>query len=319
MPLNLVDVALFLVVLAGALSGWSRGFVYSALDLLTLAASLAAAFLGYRWPAAWAAALLPQLGEWAAPLAFVLLFFLVHFLFGALTLAAARLAPPAVHRKAGNRLLGLLPGLANGSIHAVVAAVVLLTVPLGPLTAWARDSALATGLAQPAEWAEVELAPIFDPAVHRTLQALTVDPESRKTIALHTRVAQAEPRPDLEASMLDLVNDERTRRGLEPLAADPLLAELARAHSRDMFARGYFSHVTPDGRDLSERMRAAHLGYLAAGENLALAPTLAAAHTGLMHSPGHRANILRRQFGRVGIGVLDGGRQGLMVTQDFRN
>jgi uncharacterized protein YkwD len=38
-----------------------------------------------------------------------------------------------------------------------------------------------------------------------------------------------------------------------------------------------------------------------------------------MHSPGHRANILRPQFGRLGIGVLDAGSHGLMVTQDFRN
>jgi uncharacterized protein YkwD len=39
----------------------------------------------------------------------------------------------------------------------------------------------------------------------------------------------------------------------------------------------------------------------------------------LMNSPGHRANILRPQFGRVGIGVMDGGSKGLMISQEFRN
>jgi len=38
-----------------------------------------------------------------------------------------------------------------------------------------------------------------------------------------------------------------------------------------------------------------------------------------MNSPGRRANILRPQFGRVGIGIMDGGVHGLMVTQNFRN
>jgi uncharacterized protein YkwD len=66
-------------------------------------------------------------------------------------------------------------------------------------------------------------------------------------------------------------------------------------------------------------MRAANVRFLTAGENLALAPTLSVAHTGLMNSPGHRANILRREFGRVGIGVMDGGMRGLMVSQEFRN
>jgi uncharacterized protein YkwD len=66
-------------------------------------------------------------------------------------------------------------------------------------------------------------------------------------------------------------------------------------------------------------MRRGGLKSRAAGENLALARTLPMAHQGLMDSPGHRANILRPAFGRVGIGILDGGRYGLMVTQNFRN
>ena len=55
----------------------------------------------------------------------------------------------------------------------------------------------------------------------------------------------------------------------------------------------------------------------AAGENLALAPTLQLAHDGLMKSPGHRANILSTNYRTVGIGIVDGGPYGLMVTQDF--
>jgi uncharacterized protein YkwD len=86
-----------------------------------------------------------------------------------------------------------------------------------------------------------------------------------------------------------------------------------------MFARGYFAHDSLDGRTPFDRMRDANVRFLVAGENLALAPTLSLAHTGLMNSPGHRANILRPQFGRVGIGIMDGGMRGLMVSQEFRN
>ena len=119
--------------------------------------------------------------------------------------------------------------------------------------------------------------------------------------------------------MLELVNGERMAAGLRPLAADAELEQVARQHSTDMFARGYFAHVTPEGRDPFERMREADVRFLTAGENLALAPTLQIAHAGLMRSPGHRANILQRDFGHVGIGIMDGGIHGLMVTQDFRN
>jgi len=53
-----------------------------------------------------------------------------------------------------------------------------------------------------------------------------------------------------------------------------------------------------------ERLRAAGIGYLTAGENLAFAPNLSLAHSGLMNSPGHRANILRPAFHHIGIGAL---------------
>jgi uncharacterized protein YkwD len=66
-------------------------------------------------------------------------------------------------------------------------------------------------------------------------------------------------------------------------------------------------------------MRAKKVKFLTAGENLSLARTLIMAHEGLMNSPGHRANILQPAFGRVGIGILDGGIYGIMVTQNFRN
>ncbi len=38
-----------------------------------------------------------------------------------------------------------------------------------------------------------------------------------------------------------------------------------------------------------------------------------------MNSPGHRANVLHASFGRLGIGILDGGYRGIMVSQEFRN
>ena len=92
---------------------------------------------------------------------------------------------------------------------------------------------------------------------------------------------------------------------------------MARAHADDMFKRGYFAHDTPEGVDPFQRMQNAGIVFGLAGENLALAPTLEIAHTGLMNSPGHRANILRDGFRKIGIGVLDGGVYGKMFVQEF--
>ena len=146
-----------------------------------------------------------------------------------------------------------------------------------------------------------------------------IKPGSRGSVPLGFTVQDPQPRPDLEARMLQLVNQERAAKGQRALRADPELRDVARAHSRDMLVRGYFSHVTPEGKDPFDRLRQANVKYLSAGENLAFAPSLPQLHQTLMNSPGHRANILRAAFGRVGIGIMDGGRRGQMVTQEFRN
>ncbi|MGH2806104.1 MAG: CvpA family protein [Actinomycetota bacterium] len=120
-----------------------------------------------------------------------------------------------------------------------------------------------------------------------------------------------------ERQMLAGINEERAERGLDPLQWCDECADVARRHSKDMYRNGYFSHVAPDGTDPFERMRRAGIPYDSAGENLAIAPTVQEAHDGLMRSPDHRENILRREFDEVGIGIYRG-PYGFMCTQVFR-
>ncbi|WP_235918587.1 CAP domain-containing protein [Sediminibacterium soli] len=227
---------------------------------------------------------------------------------------------PSVWQSRANHVLGIIPGMVNGLIAASVVALLLLTVPISDqVSEAAEQSRLATQLTPPAEWLQERLSPVFDEAIRRSMTKLTVEPGSEETVKLHFKDSTTEERFDLEAEMLEMVNRERAEAGLKPLRADTALRTVAIAHSRDMFARGYFSHNSPEGKDPFDRMKKAHIRYTAAGENLALARTLKLAHTGLMNSPGHRANILNPSYGRVGIGIADGGLHGLMVSQEFRN
>lgn len=318
--MNGVDALLAVLVAVGALSGLRRGFAHAGADLLVLLGSLLAALAGYRALAGLLGRLAPALGVWADPLAFVGAWVLARLLLGALATRALARVPEAAHVHRANRLAGLLPGAASGLLNATLATLVLLSAPLADgLSRATRDSVIAERLASPAEWLEARLTPIFDPAAQDTLARLTVRPGTDELLELPFRTAAARPRPDLEARMLEMVNEERQRHGLRPLRADPALVPVARSHSQDMLARGYFSHHSPEGRTPFDRMRAADVRFLTAGENLAMARTLPMAHQGLMNSPGHRANILRPSFGRLGIGVMDAGRHGLMVTQAFRN
>ena len=321
MTFNVIDVALFVLVLLSVLNGWRRGFIVGLLDLLGWISSLLAGLRFYQPLALWLGPRVDLWSEaWDQPIAFLLLATGVGLTVHLIGHAIASNLSEDVHESVFNKVLGLVPGLVNGLITVTIVAALLLAIPLNEgLRERVRGSTVVNHLGVYAERLETALVPVFDDAIAQTLNLLTIQPDSDERVNLPYTVPDSRPRPDLEAEMLKLVNKERVTAGLGALAPDPELTEVARRHSADMFARGYFAHDTPDNRDPFDRMREAGVRFLAAGENLAHGPTIQIAHTGLMNSPGHRANILRPQFGRLGIGIMDGGKRGLMVTQNFRN
>ena len=321
MNLNLLDLLLVVLIVLNLLNGYRRGFILGVLDLAGWVLSLLAGLRYYDPVARWLGPRVDLWSEvWDQPIAFVLVALFVGLLVHLIAYALLRRLSPEVHERPSNQALGLLPGLANGLITAAIVSALLLAVPLSEsISERTRESVIVNRLAGYAQSLEARLRPVFGEAIARSLNLLTVQPDSNERVTLPFTVTSSRPRPDMERQMLDLVNQERAANGLPSLAPDPELTEVARQHSADMFARGYFSHDSLDGRTPFDRMRDANIRFLIAGENLALAPTLSLAHTGLMNSPGHRANILRPQFGRVGIGIMDGGMRGLMVSQEFRN
>ncbi|HHW43825.1 MAG TPA: sporulation protein [Desulfotomaculum sp.] len=120
-----------------------------------------------------------------------------------------------------------------------------------------------------------------------------------------------------ERQMVDLVNRERAKNGLPPLKVNPDLVKVARLKAEDMVKNNYFSHTSPTYGSPFDMMRQFGISYSYAGENLAGAPTVESAHTNLMNSPGHRANILNPNFTRIGIGVVAGSPYGKIFVQEF--
>jgi uncharacterized protein YkwD len=321
MDFNYIDALLVFIVLLSVFFGWHRGFILGLLDLVRWIASFLAALYFYQPVSRVVGRLTGWEEVWNLPLAFILIVITASLVIQILGNYLLRLLPPDVHKRRVNKFLGILPGFASGLITAAFVSALLFSMPFADgFQENLRESQIANRLANYTDELETALAPVFGEAIQQTLnRRITVQPESNEIVSLPFKVENTRPRPELEAEMLRLVNQERVANGLAPLEADPEMAEVARRHSADMFSRGYFAHNTPENKSPFERMRESEVKFRTAGENLALAPTVPIAHTGLMNSPGHRANILKPQFGRVGIGILDGGRRGLMVTQNFRN
>lgn len=141
--------------------------------------------------------------------------------------------------------------------------------------------------------------------------------ELNRVISLPFREAGAPASPTLEAEMFALLNRSRMSAGIVPLAEENRLRSVARTHASDMFAFGYLSHRSRDGRLPLDRVLTTGVRFQWVGENLAYAPDVPVAHQLLMDSPGHRSNILSPVFHHVGIAVLNGGSRGVIVVEDF--
>lgn len=317
--MNFIDIILILIVLSALWNGISKGFFTGIAGLLSWLGSLLLTFWLYRYLAGFIETHVMN-SIWTVPLSFLGSLLIIGTFLSSLMGRVLRAIPQFAHQHKLNKFFGFVPGAIVGVLYAAMVAALLLLLPVSAtLTAHTRDSLIAQRLTTGLEQMEQAFTPVFGDAVNRSINKMTIAPESSESVPLPFTVTAPEPRPDLESEMLQLMNGEREKADLPPLKHDEELTPVARKHSVDMFARGYFSHISPEGNTPFDRIRHANVTFLTAGENLAIAQTLPLAHEGLMNSPGHRANILRPAFGRVGIGILDGGVYGLMVTQKFRN
>ncbi|UEG50980.1 CvpA family protein [Ferruginibacter lapsinanis] len=315
--MNYTDIISLTIIIMGIFLGYKKGFISCLIDMVSLTAAIFFGVLLKQSLLGYVNNLFPSNIEYNPFIAFLIpaLFFLVLYAF--LLSFLKKAIPVQVHKNYFNKFGGILPGILFG--------IVLTGISLHASTNLSLNEAINKDIET--SYASDVLVNITNRHTDAPIQKVT----SYENIAatgngkIHTETLlpfksnKFQERPDLEALMLDIINKERHLQHLRLLTYDKDLRRVALDHSADMLERGYFSHNTPEGIDPFMRMKKAKIVYTVAGENLALSNDLYKAYTQLMLSPDHRANILNASYGRLGIGILDAGEYGLMISQEFRN
>lgn len=109
------------------------------------------------------------------------------------------------------------------------------------------------------------------------------------------------------------VNLQRAMNGERPLTLNRRLSEAAQKHAADMARRDFVDHQSPDGRGLHDRIASAGYPWRAIAENVAagLSSPVSTVES-WMTSPGHRDNMLNREYMEAGIGYAtppEGGKR----------
>jgi uncharacterized YkwD family protein/spore coat assembly protein SafA len=186
-------------------------------------------------------------------------------------------------------LIVSLPVFFIGSITAFAASQQIYTVISGD-SMWMIASRYQVGISE-----IISANPqITNPSMIYPGQKITI-PSLDDVKAIENKVAQ-------------LVNQERAKKGLQPLAINWQLARVARYKSADMAAKNYFSHTSPTYGSPFNMMENFGIRFSSAGENIAKGQTTPEqVMNAWMNSPGHRANILNSSYTIIGVGyVVDG-------------
>ena len=313
--MDLVIIATLLVFVFGALG---RPLILELLDLISF---LLAFFLSFRYYNIFAKIFEAQ---FQAPhgLALVLGFIAAWFLSETIFYLLIRLILPKlpIIKIPGSKILSMVPAVFRALIFIAIALVMVATFPIQPSIKKAvLSSKIGSVMLAYSYQLEQPIKQVFGGIANDSLTFLTIKPKGNESVNLGFQTGDIKIDSLSEQAMVDLVNQERVKRGLNKLTFDERLRSVGRAHSEDMFSRGYFSHFSPEGKNVADRATQAGVDFLVIGENLAYAPSLELAHRGLMNSEGHRDNILSTDYGKIGIGIIDGGIYGKMFTQVFSN
>ncbi|MFI6450128.1 CAP domain-containing protein [Streptosporangium amethystogenes] len=166
--------------------------------------------------------------------------------------------------------------------------------------------------------ARLACSPAATPAPSPTSTAPTSGPVPTPTATTKPAPTPAPGGSTTSEEVVRLTNAERQKGGCAPLVSDPQLRSAAQGHSADMAAKNYFSHTSPDGTDMTARIKASGFSPMRAwAENIAMGQrTPAEVVKGWMNSSGHRANIMNCAYTHLGVGVANSSR-GIYWTQNF--
>lgn len=316
--INLVDVGVLLIFLFFIRDGYRKGFFALGLEMFSFVLGVVIALLFYSQLGGFTAGIFGMSRPFAKVLSFLLVWLAVEAIVPVLTAHLYLRVPVLWLQSKWNRRVGIFPA----ALEAVLLCSFLLSLSVSfPFPPLLKQKVFSSYLGEPlvrsAQVVESSMAGVFGESGKETLAFITVGRQENESVELGFVTDETFPDPGVERRMFDLVNAERFKEGVAPLVMDQSLVEVARRHGSDMFRRGYFAHISPEGTNVGDRAAEANVAYEKIGENLAFAPDVSMAHTGLMKSDRHRMNILSGQFTRIGVGVQNAGASGLMFVQVF--
>lgn len=315
---NYIDLIIILVLIYFASEAWRHGFWVILVDFISFLGSILISLSFYKYIALFLRSNFSLSSSLSNAIGFLAMAVVTEGILGFILAQFLRLIPKKLRENILLRMAAVIPAIGEGFILIAFILTLAVAFPIKPeIKSDIVRSRLGGEILAKTVTLEKTVSEIFGGVIEDSLTYLTVKPGSRETISVPT--ASNDLRADTESAkeMFGLVNNERNKLGITQLIWSDKIAKVAQDYAFYMWRNHYFGHISLDGKDVGDRLKAAGINYSVAGENLALAPTVITAEGGLMNSQGHRENILNTEFKKAGIGVVDNGIYGKIFVQVF--
>lgn len=144
----------------------------------------------------------------------------------------------------------------------------------------------------------------------------TSTPESKPETSTPENKPEADKELTFAEQVVELVNQERTKAGLNAVTLDQNIASAALVRAKEIETS--FSHTRPNGSKFSTALTEQGVTFKGAGENIAWGQkSPEAVMQAWMNSEGHRANILNKNFTKIGVGYYQNAAGRNFWTQLF--
>lgn len=316
--MNWIDLVIIAIFILYVLSDYKRGFLSLVIELAGIVLAIFLTLKTFAFFEPFFAKIFPQLANFSLYFSFTTTWLITAIIFLLITRLIAKAIPNWLNKNALNVFLGLIPAAIKAIIFLMIVVSLLTVMPFNSsFHDKIKNSYFGRILVYFVFNSELRIQNILSTNGVFDSLSNTFIGNGGHTLNFSTNKFFVDERG--EKNLLFLTNQARQREGLAPLVLDNKLQEVARNYARKMLTEGFFSHDDPLGGTTFGRLTQSGVTFVSAAENLALAPTVDLAQIGLMNSLKHRKNILDSKFSRIGIGVIDAGKYGLMIVEEFAN
>lgn len=315
---NYIDLIIILVLFYFATEAWRHGFWVILVDFVSFLGSILISLSFYKYVSLFLRSNFSLGSSISNALGFLATAIITEGILGFILAKFLHKVPEKLREHTLLKIAAMIPGVGEGLILIAFILTLAVAFPIRPgVKSDIVRSKIGGVILEKTVVIEKSVNEIFGGVIEDSLTYLTIKPGSRESVSLPTSSNNLKADTESAKEMFSLVNKERNKLGIPELIWNEKIAMISQSYATYMWENHYFGHIALDGKDVGDRLKEGKINYSAAGENLALAPTVISAEGGLMNSQGHKDNILNTEFKKVGIGVMDNGIYGKIFVQVF--